>query len=294
MRYLGMMHDGGGEAADAPSQDVIDAQAQAAIEYGTQWAIDNAEMLARQAAVRDANQAGVEGDYSSLNKIIKDPELYSAFKKGRLDRIAGERILNTPEPTPTPTPTPTPAPTPTPTPTPAPTPTPTTTTNTNINTNPTVNSTPNNPPPNVPANPPPAIKTATPQYVTFNDDEVPIDVIVDLLFENVGGQELLSISRHDTVLGQKILYQPFKNLNIIKEEYNPNNLVRLQQTSDKFFANYTIKLSDKTPVIGNGANGDNVYLDTDGNLVIEFINLNNDEQAEVQITTNGTIYEAGI
>jgi hypothetical protein len=160
--------------------------------------------------------------------------------------------------------------------------------------NPTVNPTPNNPPPNVPANPPPAIKTATPQYVTFNDDEVPIDVVVDLLFENVGGQELLSISRHDTVLGQKILYQPFKNLNIIKEEYNPNNLVRLQQTSDKFFANYTIKLADKIPTVGNGLNGDNVYLDTDGNLVIEFINIATDEQTEVQITTNGTIYEAGI
>ena len=155
---------------------------------------------------------------------------------------------------------------------------------------PTPNNTPSNPPPP----PPPPIKTATPQYVTFNDDEVPIDLIVDLLFENVGGQELLSVSRHDTVLGQKILYQPFKNLNIIKEEYNPNNLVRLQQTSDKFFANYTIKLSERIPVVGNGSNGDNVYLDADGNMVIEFININNDEQVEVQITSNGTIYEAGI
>lgn len=138
------------------------------------------------------------------------------------------------------------------------------------------------------------VKTATPQYVLFNDDEVPVDAIVDLLFENVGGQELLAISRHDTVLGQNILYQPIKNLNILKEEYNPNNLVRLQQTSDKFFANYTIKLSDKIPVVGNGANGDNVYLDSDGNLIVEFINLNSDEQIEIQITTNGTIYEAGI
>jgi hypothetical protein len=155
---------------------------------------------------------------------------------------------------------------------------------------PTPNNTPSNPPPP----PPPPIKTATPQYVTFNDDEVPIDLIVDLLFENVGGQELLSVSRHDTVLGQKILYQPFKNLNIIKEEYNPNNLVRLQQTSDKFFANYTIKLSERIPVVGNGSNGDNVYLDADGNMIIEFININNDEQVEVQITSNGTIYEAGI
>jgi len=150
------------------------------------------------------------------------------------------------------------------------------------------------PPPPPPPPPPQPIKTATPQYVLFNDDEIPVDVIVDLLFENIGGQELLSISRHDTVLGQNILYQPIKNLNILREEYNPNNLVRLQKTSDKFFANYTIKLSDKIPVVGNGANGDNVYLDSDGNLVLEFININNDEQIEVQITINGTIYEVGI
>ena len=150
------------------------------------------------------------------------------------------------------------------------------------------------PPPPPPPPPPQPIKTATPQYVLFNDDEIPVDVIVDLLFENIGGQELLSISRHDTVLGQNILYQPIKNLNILREEYNPNNLVRLQKTSDKFFANYTIKLSDKIPVVGNGANGDNVYLDSDGNLVLEFVNLNNDEQIEVQITINGTIYEVGI
>ena len=72
--------------------------------------------------------------------------------------------------------------------------------------NTTVNPTPNNPPPSNPPPPPPAIKTATPQYVTFNDDEVPVDVIVDLLFENVGGQELLSISRHDSLSA----FQEFK------------------------------------------------------------------------------------
>ncbi len=47
-------------------------------------------------------------------------------------------------------------------------------------------------------------------------------------------------------------------------------------------------------MVGNGPNGDNVYLDSSGNLVIEFVNLQNDEQVEVQVTLNGTIYEIGI
>lgn len=149
-------------------------------------------------------------------------------------------------------------------------------------------------PPTPPPPPPPPVKTATPQYVLFNDDETPIEIITDLLFENIGGQELLKIARYDTVNGQKIAYQPIKNLNILTQEYNPNNLVRLQNTSDKFFANYTIKLSDRTPNVGNGPNGENVYLDTNGNLIIELVNSASDEQVEIQITLNGTIYEVGI
>jgi hypothetical protein len=147
-----------------------------------------------------------------------------------------------------------------------------------------------------PSTPPatPAIKTGTPQYILFNDDEVPVDAIVDLLFENIGGQELLSIGRSDTVNGQKVLYQPIKNLNILKEQYNPNNVIRLQNTSDKFFSNFSIKLTDKIPNVGNGPNGTNVYLDSSGNLVIEFINLFDEEQAEIEITSSGIINEVGI
>lgn len=149
-------------------------------------------------------------------------------------------------------------------------------------------------PPTTTTTPAPSVKTATPQYILFNDDEIPVDAMIDLLFENIGGQELLTIARGDTVNGQKILYQPIKNLGIIKEQYNPNNIVRLQNTSNNFFSNFSIKLLDKIPVVGNGLNGSNVYLDSSGNLVIEFVNLEDDEQAEIEITSSGIIAEVGI
>lgn len=141
-----------------------------------------------------------------------------------------------------------------------------------------------------------AIKTATPDIIQFDDKSIEenAEILVDLLFENIGGQELLTIARYDTVNGQEVSYQPIKNLNILQQEYNPNNLVRIQQTSDTIFANFPIKLNDKIPVVGNGPNGENVYLGEDGSIVIEFVNLLSDEQIEVQITTDGTIYEAGI
>lgn len=142
--------------------------------------------------------------------------------------------------------------------------------------------------------PPPPIKTAPIDTVLFNDDLVDQNIIADLLFEDVGGQEILTIARYDTVNGQDVSYQPIKNLNLIQQEYNPNNLVRIQQTSNTIFGNFPIKLNDKIPVEGNGPSGENVYLNESGSIVIELVNLELDEQVEIQIASNGTIYEADI
>ena len=136
------------------------------------------------------------------------------------------------------------------------------------------------------------VKTATPDIVLFNDETVPIEVMEDLLFENIGGQELINIARSDTINGQSVSYQPIKNISAIQQQYNPNNIVSLQQTSNKFFAGFSIKLEDKIPSEGNGSNGSNIYIDpNNGNLTIELIKLETDEQVEIQIVTNGTIYE---
>ena len=137
------------------------------------------------------------------------------------------------------------------------------------------------------------IKTATPDIILFDDDLVPIEIMTDLIFEDIGGQELINIARRDTINGQKISYQPIKNMSDIEQKYNPNNLISLQATSDKYFANFQIQLKDKIPTVGTGANQAYVYLITSTNdLVIETVNLAADEQIEVQIATDGTIYEA--
>jgi hypothetical protein len=134
------------------------------------------------------------------------------------------------------------------------------------------------------------IKTATPDIVLFDDDSVPTEQMVDLIFENIGGQELVNIARNDTINGQNISYQPIKNIRSIQQSYNSNNILGLQKTSDKYFSGFSIRFDQKTPNEGNGLNGTNVYVDNSGNLVIEAVGLNNDEQLEVQLSTSGTIY----
>jgi hypothetical protein len=137
------------------------------------------------------------------------------------------------------------------------------------------------------------VKTAPIDTILFNDESISIEEMSDFIFEDIGGQELINIARSDTINGQKILHQPIKNLSSIQQRYNPNNILSIQQTSDKYFAGFSIKLEDKIPNEGNGPSGENVYIDINtGDIIIELINLNPDEQVETQITVNGTIYEA--
>ena len=147
--------------------------------------------------------------------------------------------------------------------------------------------------PTVVSPPPPPVKTAPIDTVLFEDSGMSIEIMTDLIFEDIGGHELLSISRNDIINGQQVSYSPIKNLGLIQQRYNPNNILKLQSTSDTYFANFAIKLEEKVPLEGNGPNGENVYIEEEtGDLIIETINMNNDEQIEIQIAINGTIYEA--
>jgi murein DD-endopeptidase MepM/ murein hydrolase activator NlpD len=141
--------------------------------------------------------------------------------------------------------------------------------------------------------PPPPTKTAPIDTVLFNNDSMSIEIMTDLIFEDIGGHELINIARNDIVNGQRISYTPIKNLGLIQQRYNPSNILNLQLTSEKYFNNFPIKFEEKVPKEGNGTDGSNIYFDeTTGDLIVEAVNMNPDEQLEVQISINGTIYEA--
>jgi hypothetical protein len=155
------------------------------------------------------------------------------------------------------------------------------------------------PEPDPPPPPPPptfeAVKAAPIDTVTFVDEPYSEGFYADILFEDFGGQELLSISRSDTVNGQRVSYQPFRDLGIIRDQYNPSSLLSIQETSDRFFANFLIKLNQKIPNVGDGPDGKNFYFDlSTGDGIIEVINVNADEQVEIQILNAGIIEDIGI
>jgi len=140
-----------------------------------------------------------------------------------------------------------------------------------------------------------ASKTAPIDTILFDDDSVPIEVMTDIIFEDIGGHELINVARNDTIAGQVIRYQPIKNLTSIQQQYNPNNIVSLQDTSDKYFANFAIRLQNHLLDFGDGSgpNGEFVFISTtSGDLIIEMKDLELDYQIEVETAEGGTIYEA--
>ncbi len=146
--------------------------------------------------------------------------------------------------------------------------------------------------PNIPlppqSSPTPAVKTATPDLFIYNlvEDE---GIIQDLTFEAVAAQELISLSRYDMVNGQKVNYRPIKNLSSLAIQYSPQTLVALQNPSSSYFNNFPIKIESKIP---DGEADEVVYIEGGtGDLIINLINMDNDEQVEVQILTSGSVLD---
>jgi hypothetical protein len=125
------------------------------------------------------------------------------------------------------------------------------------------------------------------------DEVVPIEIMTNLIFEDIGGQEIINISRADLVNGQKVVYQPIKNLSDIDSQYNSKNIMSLENTSETVFNNFPIRLDTHVAdyAITDSPNVP-VYIDsTTGNLIIEVINMGTGEQVEVEILNAGLLLD---
>ena len=145
-----------------------------------------------------------------------------------------------------------------------------------------------------------SVKIATPDLILLNDEAMSIEIMTDLIFEDIGGYELATISRQDLVNGQKVIYTPIKNLTDLYLQYNQNNVLRLQ-ASDSYLKSLSLSIFDHLPVCGTGydlvdgvqvPNCKSVYIDTiTGDLVINLVNVKEGEQAEINILNSGSIFD---
>lgn len=146
-----------------------------------------------------------------------------------------------------------------------------------------------------------SIKVATPDIILLTEDALSPEVMTDLIFEDIGGQEIISIARNDIINGQNVLYQPIKNITSLFYQYNPQNILALQKTDREYFKNFSILLQSHVPECGTGfelvsntqvPNCKYVYVDPiTNNLIINVINMLPGQEVEVQIMTTSSILD---
>jgi len=140
-----------------------------------------------------------------------------------------------------------------------------------------------------------AVKVATPDIILFNESAIPVDLMTDLLFEDIGGQEIISIARNDIVNGQEVSYNLIGNLNGLERRYNSKNIFSLPDTIEKYFSNFSIRFDTHVPENGTGPNGERVYILTEntaisqrGDLIIDVINMETNERVDIEVLRSGT------
>jgi hypothetical protein len=137
-----------------------------------------------------------------------------------------------------------------------------------------------------------SVKIATPEYILIKEDQIPPEVLTDLIFENIGGREIINIARNDLINGQPVIYQPIKNVNTLSQKYPSQKILHLKNTLDSTFKNFTLKLEKYIPEVGTGPNGEIVYIDPEtGNLVVNTVNTINENFVEIQILSSGDLLD---
>lgn len=140
-----------------------------------------------------------------------------------------------------------------------------------------------------------SVKVATPDLILFEQDAFPIDALSSVFFEEIGGQEIINISRNDIVNGQEVSYSLVGNLKGVQKRYNSENIFSMPDTINKIFKNFSIRFDIHVPEIGTGPNGSRAYVlnnDTNiakrGDMVIDVTNMEINERVDVEIVRSGT------
>jgi hypothetical protein len=130
-----------------------------------------------------------------------------------------------------------------------------------------------------------SVKIATPDIILIKDEAIAAQIMTDLIFQDIGGQEIINIARNDMINGQNVIYQPIKNITSLFSQYNPQNILSLQRTDRDYFKNFAISLKDKLP------EWPYIYVLDNGDLVIEVDNMLPSESIEVQTVSNVTVLD---
>ena len=150
---------------------------------------------------------------------------------------------------------------------------------------PSSSSSPPPPPPAPPPPPPPPpgqkqtsqVKISAVNVINRNYEDISVEQMEKLFFQNVGGTEILSVARHDTVGGEEVVFNNVDNLSELRSQFNPLNIL-MTTNINSLFSEYGVDIGQKI-----GALDETFSMNVDGGIDIQVFNVNRDEYVQVQI-----------
>lgn len=145
-----------------------------------------------------------------------------------------------------------------------------------------------------------AIKLPSRDVVNIESQPTSYSEIDFLLFRQIGGTELITLVRNDTILSEDNLYSVISDVNKTKISFDPSLLLTNKASYQSIFNGFQIKLTEKIPEENMYEKSQNEYTPEyslltnaywDGeNLVIEVENFRDTELMQIEIETDGKIY----
>lgn len=121
----------------------------------------------------------------------------------------------------------------------------------------------------------------------IDTDDVPVDYMVGVIFEEIGGQELISQSSESVYNSNT---SEISNIYEVSERYSPFNILNISDGMLSTLGNIDINLNSYLPQLDLSLNANNeidnpsAYIDSDWkNLIIEFEDAAEDFNVEVEI-----------
>ncbi len=137
-------------------------------------------------------------------------------------------------------------------------------------------------------NPPrPNILTADPDIVMIAPDALPVEVQAQLILQDMGGVELIMFSRHDTVNGQSIAYQPIKDLDLLATTYGSQRITGYVPTFMSFKKGFSIDL-DNLEIDSRPLSPGSIYVNTNASgvgseIIVDLVGLSDTNVVEIAI-----------
>jgi hypothetical protein len=157
-------------------------------------------------------------------------------------------------------------------------------------------------PPKDPAVNTPSIETGINQ-ININEQTMTVEAFKDLILEDIGGRELITLSRHWDLTGTSVpKYSPIKNISSVLFANSPINIAPNSNSTIDFFDTFSLLLSSYLPTdtelnaLDASYKKSYVYYEPSTNsIIVNAANIFNNEGVQVEFITfdslkDGTIY----